>query len=226
VPLISSAAVACGTLSLCFRLAPIFSNDLERSLSIAAVCNCLFSPQSPHHQEDLLLQFHALASAEDPELLMALCKLRDRSSDCQGCDVILRLDLVLKLAECTAPCSTKSLYRRMMAAFEVASPLPAESHSQLCRRVCNLVSTLLPSTQTAADSKELFSTKAYAVLKCISDFPRHSPFLSYFLNDPLFIQAVFNLAQSLPLENVPGDSNLCVLFMKRVVHFLNSAFLC
>jgi len=204
----SQSPVVSDTLSLCFKLAPLFSNDPDRSLSIAAVCHQLLTAPIPHSLDATLLLFQRMACSEDPELLNALSKLRSRQSGHQGWETILNPDLVMKLVEDVMCGSSRAIYRRLTTAFEIAAPLTAECHQELCQRVIGSVLASLSSAKAAAARKDLVSTKVYAVLKCIADISfRSSPFLAYF-SHPQFAEAVVSIGQSLPAENALGESNL------------------
>jgi len=205
----SHSPVVCGTLSLCFKLAPLFSNDLDRSLSLAAVCRKLFTTSVSKSCGHVLSQFQQMACSEDPELLVALCKLRESSSGDQDLQAILSQDLVIKLGDVAMSGSSRVIYRRLMAAFDIAVPLPAECHHALCQRVSISVSASLSSAKAAAATRNLFSTKVYAVLKCVADVTLRSLlFAPYFSRDPQFAEAVFSISHSLPAEIAQGESNL------------------
>jgi len=107
--------------------------------------------------------------------------------------------------------SSRAIYRRLKSAFDIAAPLTAECHLELCQRVSGSVAASLSSAQAAAARQDLVSTKVYAVLKCIADISfRSSPFLPYFSEsqNPQFAEAVVSIAQSLPAESAQGESNL------------------
>jgi hypothetical protein len=207
----SQSPVVSDTLSLCFKLAPLFANDPERSRSFAAVCHQLLTASAPHSLDATRLLFQQMACSEDPELLLALCKLRDSGSGHQGWETILNGYLVMKLVDNLMTGSSRAIYRRLKSAFEIAAPLTAECHLELCQRVSGSVAASLSSAQAAAARQDLVSTKVYAVLKCIADISfRSSPFLPYFSEsqNPQFAEAVVSIAQSLPAESAQGESNL------------------
>ncbi len=205
----SSATVAFDTISLCFKLAPLFSHDSDCSLSLATVCNKLSLSASQSQSRTLITHFQNLAVSEDPELLLALCKLR--ATDLRACEKLLCPDLIVKLAEDSAAMSSRDLHRRLVVSFDVASQLSSETQEHLCRSVCDLMSRLLPSSTLPFSPESVVSTKAYAVLKCISNLSLDSPYLRHFSNDHRFSEAVNIIAESLPAAAAaPPSASLSV----------------
>jgi hypothetical protein len=229
---------ASATISLCFKLASLFSHDIHCSLELASICTNVFSHSESQSlsQDELMSHFQTLASSEDPELLNALCSLR--AKDFRSCEKLLCPALAMKLLQDADSVSSRELYKRLTLAFEISAPFPEESQNCVCQTVCGMLSTLLPSATVAGARASVISTKAYAVLKSISNLPTDSPYLRRFSNAPQFIEAVHIMsshvragaeslaaqppAASLAVAQHAATSNLCVA--SRIIvafHHLN-----
>lgn len=189
---------ASATISLCFKLASLFSHDIHRSLELASICTKVFShsESQSQSQDELMSHFETLASSEDLELLNALCRLR--AKDFSSCEKLLRPSLAMKLLQDVDSVSSRELYRRLTLAFEISAPFPEESQNCVCQTVCGMLSTLLPSATVVGARASIMSTKAYAVLKSISNLPTDSPYLRRFSNAPQFIEAVHIMSSHVP----------------------------
>ena len=206
-------SISADSISLCFKLAPLFAHENDRSRCIASVCKRFLTHSEATLQDSLMGHFHRLASFEDPELLLALCNLASDSAI--GDDKILSQDLAITLVDGTHArhFSSRVLHRRVTAAFEIGRHLAPECQQAICGRICSMMFSLLPpATDSAVGAGgNLFPTKAYASLKSISDLSDDSPFLQYVSQDHHFIEAVRHLSDitsSLPVATADQRTNL------------------
>ena len=200
-------SVSTDSISLCFKLAPLFAHEQDRSRSIARICSRFLA----HSEGALVGHFHRLASSEDPELLFAMCNID--SDAAVGGDKILSKELAISLAVDAPHFSSRALHRRVTAAFEIGRQLPPDSQKEICGSVCSMLYRLLPSAADFAVGAggNLFPTKAYAALKSISDLRDDSSFLQFAAQDENFVSAVRHLSditESLPVAAADQKTNL------------------
>jgi hypothetical protein len=186
------SSLASQTGSLCFKLAPLLSHDPDRSLSIAKVCNSLLSVAECKFHVAPLQYFQQVAGLDDTELLFSMCKWRNSGmlSDTQSLDKLLCSDLALQLVSEASPCASRGIYRRLVAAFEIAASLSDDCRHGVCQSVCALLSNF----RLAVGEAGILKTKAYAVLKSIADVPVTSPFLHLFSKEEVFVEAVASIS--------------------------------
>jgi hypothetical protein len=195
---ILESAIARDTISLCFRLAPLFARENDRLRSIASIANQLLLPE----YEEYFLQ---LASSDDPELFLAMCRNRSTSSDFHGCYF---KEVALKLTDVAPHFSSRAVHRRLASCFEIALQLPSDLHAQIVDKICSF-GIASESLLTGAERQPL-STKCYAVLKSISDLPDDSPFIRHFSEHERFALAVSALDNSMCSATSDQETNLCV----------------
>jgi hypothetical protein len=197
-------SLASQTGSLCFKLAPLLSHDPDRSLSIAKVCNSLLSVAECKFHTTPLRYFQQIAGLDDTELLFSMCKWRDSGmlSDTQSLDKLLCSDLALQLVAEASPCTSRVIYRRLVAAFEIAASLSDECRHAICKSVCALLSNF----RLAVGEGGILKTKAYAVLKSIADAPATSPFLHLFSTEQVFLDAVASISLHQPHAVSPSSA--------------------